>query len=838
MKLKTILFSLAAVYALTGCGSSTVQTDDTTYTRGTGSELHLLDVKTDYYIGEKFEPVFKAVDEYGADVSKWVKIVGTVDTATEGAYTVKFQLLDSKKRVLDEVVKTITVTVNQAPVIKLYGGDQVDVYIGHAYDEPGFEATDREEGDLSAKVLVRSDIDTDTLGIYHVTYSIRDSYGNETTKSRTVRVIPPDDIRVEIISQSDDSSQTYALWDYLVDQSGTQHSYTKYRNNLKDHNQINSVVQEDADHIKIALPYTLRTLAYEKGADDTFEIAFMQEADMLRSVAMKNSVHIGDVITELTPDESEKACKLNAHYDAIILSDKRYEDVVRITCGNREAYFEKDKGIILENSYDTEVAPLALLPQNARELTLKTIVYPSKTPLGELNLESMKQSHSDTLAGGSYNLHGEGIKVGIVDEGAVRATHREIEGRVENLTTEPLSRHSTHVAGTIGATGIDSDSRGYANRVEMDVISYYDVDTGVNGDVPLYFNYAIEKLMTRGVYISNHSYGDENSSSAGKYGRLSFDTDKLVARYPNIIAVASAGNDRGKEGYANYGIIKDFGTAKNLITVGAVNFDGNITEFSSTGPVKNGRIKPDIVAKGYSVKSLGIDADDNYYVMNGTSMAAPAVTGAIVLLEEEYMKVNHEKMREDTAKALIVNSAEDLGRVGPDYEYGFGLLNSLGAVQTIDTMQTAEPLVQLKKISDGQKHTYDLHMDTLDTFKATLCWIDPEVGYTFDGELRSDLDLTIVDKNLNTVVYAYSLDGDNPEDVARQDRFNRIDNVEQIAVKLPKGDYTVQVSVHKAGKEQQAYTLVSNKVLKNWQENSSYSEIEEFETVIYESVLE
>ena len=129
-------------------------------------------------------------------------------------------------------------------------------------------------------------------------------------------------------------------------------------------------------------------------------------------------------------------------------------------------------------------------------------------------------------------------------------------------------------------------------------------------------------------------------------------------------------------------------------------------------------------------------------------------------------------------------------------------------------------------------------MDTLDTFKATLCWIDPEVGYTFDGELRSDLDLTIVDKNLNTVVYAYSLDGDNPEDVARQDRFNRIDNVEQIAVKLPKGDYTVQVSVHKAGKEQQAYTLVSNKVLKNWQENSSYSEIEEFETVIYESVLE
>jgi subtilisin family serine protease len=839
MKLKTILFSLAALYALTGCGGSAGTAEGTTYTRGSGTKLHLIDVKTDYYIGEKFQPVFTAVDENGIDVSRWVNVVGDVDTTQPGEYRVKFQLLDSRNNVLDEVEKMITVSFNQAPVITLYGGDQVDVYVGYAYDEPGFEAIDKEEGDLSKRVLVTSDVDTTTIGIYHVTYRVKDSYGNESTKTRTVRVIPLDDIRVEVISQSNDTTQTYALWDYLVDQSQTQHNYTKYKNNLKEHEQTNSVTAIDSDHVKVALPYTLRTLSYEKSTDDSFEIAFMQDDDKLRSVTLKNSLHIGDVITQESTGDNERLCRLNAHYDAIILADKEYQDVVRITCGNSEAYFEKGKGIILENSYDTQDVPYDLLPQNAHELALKTIMYPSKIPLGEFNLESMRQSRTDMLADAPYNLHGRGIKVGIVDEGAVLDSHQEIAGRVENLTAEPVSEHTTHIAGTIGAEGIDPDSRGYANEVEMKVISFYDRDTGTNGDVPLYFNYAIEKLMTLGVYISNHSYGDASSESAGVYGRLSFDTDKLVTRYPNIIAVASAGNDRGGDEYADYGIIKDFSTAKNLITVGAIDYDGKITAFSSTGPVKNGRIKPDIVTKGYMVKSLGTNANDAYMLMSGTSMAAPAVTGAMALFEEEYIKVNHVKMREDTAKALIVNTAEDLGRAGPDYEYGFGLLDSLDVVKAIDTMQTEDTLVQLKTIDDGQKHTYDLHMDALGTFKATLCWIDPEVGFDVgDGSLRTDLDLTIIDKNLNTVVYAYSLDGDNPEDLARQDRYNRVDNVEQVVAKLPKGDYTVQVSVHRAGKEQQAYTLVSNVALKNWKENSSYSKIEEFETVIYDSVAE
>ncbi|HHD77785.1 MAG TPA: hypothetical protein ENK97_03270, partial [Campylobacteraceae bacterium] len=368
----------------------------------------------------------------------------------------------------------------------------------------------------------------------------------------------------------------------------------------------------------------------------------------------------------------------------------------------------------------------------------------------------------------------------------------------------------------------------YANEAEIEAVSYYDAVWSA-------FSYGMDRFRQRGVYITNHSYDEANASKTGISSEFAHYADALVERYPEVIAVASSGNDRSDT--ARYGLIKDFGNAKNIITVGAVDYDGKLTPFSNTGPVKNGRIKPDIVTKGYRVLSVDAKSDDGYQYMNGTSMAAPAVTGAMALLEEAYLRANQTRMREDTAKALIANTAEDLGRKGPDYEYGFGLLNTLAAVKAIETMDSNDSLVQIREIAPEQKHSYDLHLEGLTEVKMTLSWIDPETGYLPIEALVSDLDIRIVDNDANTV-YAFTLDPQKPEAEARQDRFNRLDNVEQIVTKLPRGDYKVIVSVHKAGKEKQKYSLVSTQPLKGFQSDSSYSKIDEFETVIYESVAQ
>jgi len=831
--MKVFLFILMA-YILTGCGGDTVVSGETTaVSRSMGSKLIVKMFKTEYYVGETFDPTIKAVDEYGADVSTHVTIEGIVDTSKEGIYNVVLQLRDSSGKVLDHVDEKVIVSLNQKPVLKLYGENPFDLYLNEVYNEPGFEAVDKEDGILTQKVQTQNDIDNTREGNYTVVYSVTDSFGNSVQTLRKVRVVPKDDIRLEITQQDAVTSERFSLWDYLVNTQDEILTYTHYVNNLKVNTQQNIIEESSDTQYLFALPYTLRKVEYIKD-DEGFAIAFRQENDILKSVLLKESVQIGDIITQLSPADVTAACVFTSHFKQVKLADKIYDDVIKITCGKNEAYFAKNRGIILENSLkeDDSVLFQSYLQGIVQGLQIKTITHSVQTPLDLLNLESMKQSHSDMLASEPYNLHGEGIKVGIADEGSVRSTHIELIGRVQNDTTVDISSHTTHLAGTIAATGINPDARGYANKAMLEVLSYQ--------ENYMAFSYAIDAFRLKNIFISNHSYGLAEDIYIGEYNEIAHSTDKIVTTYNDVLAIVAAGNDRGKDGYASYGIIKDFANAKNIITVGAVDYNGKITKFSSTGPVKNGRIKPDIVAKGLYVYSLDWRSDDGYADMSGTSMATPAVTGAVTLLEERYMQVTHERMREDFVKALLANTAEDLGRKGPDYEYGFGLLNSLEAVKTIDTMDSNASLVQLQQISAEQKESYDLHIDTLTTFKATLCWIDPVSGFVPEPELISDLDLTIMDKDYN-VIYAYSLDPQNPETLAKQDRFNRVDNVEQIMATLPAGDYKVIVSVHKMNENVQPvqkYALVSNIPLTNMQTDSSYSKIHEFETLIYESVKE
>ena len=204
---------------------------------------------------------------------------------------------------------------------------------------------------------------------------------------------------------------------------------------------------------------------------------------------------------------------------------------------------------------------------------------------------------------------------------------------------------------------------------------------------------AFDKAMVKayndaGIFLSNHSYGYFYKVYLGVYNTDAMAIDKAVSENPYLLAVMASGNDRDKSYYPRYGITKGPVNAKNILTIGAIDDTGEVlAAFSSTGPVLDGRIKPDLVANGTSLYSTGARSDDDYFYLSGTSMATPVTTGTIALLREAYSKLTTQDIRADLVKAILVNTATDKGRKGPDYEYGFGLIDAQAAVDLMYSLK-------------------------------------------------------------------------------------------------------------------------------------------------------
>src|SRR3989338_10350733 len=151
--------------------------------------------------------------------------------------------------------------------------------------------------------------------------------------------------------------------------------------------------------------------------------------------------------------------------------------------------------------------------------------------------------------------------------------------------------------------------------------------------------------------------------------------------------VWAAGNERSaNSGYCGslgltYNTTIPMGTAKNVITVGAVDDDATMSSFSSWGPTDDGRIKPDIVANGVSVTSSV--PTDSYSSSSGTSMATPAVSGSIALLHQYYKSIHNINPDPAIVKALVIHTARDLNNTGPDFTTGWGLVNITKAIEYI-----------------------------------------------------------------------------------------------------------------------------------------------------------
>ena len=160
-----------------------------------------------------------------------------------------------------------------------------------------------------------------------------------------------------------------------------------------------------------------------------------------------------------------------------------------------------------------------------------------------------------------------------------------------------------------------------------------------------------------------------------------------------VSVVVSAGNS----GYSSYisgsGVeqnsynslsITDPGNAELAITVGSTHrflpHTYGVSYFSSRGPTGDGRIKPDLVAPGEKIRSTLMGVADTYSLkeMDGTSMAAPHVSGAAALLMARHSEFVGEPLR---IKKVLCSSATDLGR--ERYFQGHGMLDILRALQSV-----------------------------------------------------------------------------------------------------------------------------------------------------------
>ena len=431
-----------------------------------------------------------------------------------------------------------------------------------------------------------------------------------------------------------------------------------------------------------------------------------------------------------------------------------------------------------------------------------------------------------------YGLDGTGVKVGVWDAGSIRNTHRELTGRVTNKNaTTPLDDHSTHVAGTIGATGVDTNAKGMAPKSTVDS---YDWD---NDYAEMTASGAATATALASVPLSNHSYGyGATTADMGRYEREAQTTDALVWSLPYYLPFWAAGNEQGSlTAQAGFQSITFNSLAKNIVTVGAVNdavvagvrsaSAGSMSSFSSWGPCDDGRIKPDLVANGVSVYSTTAASDSAYDgTYSGTSMATPNAAGSAALIQQLYANTFGQRPRASLLKALLIHTADDLGNPGPDYKFGWGLIN-VKAVADIILAQKATPAVP--KILENtltaavKSTTTTFTWDGVSPIRATLSWTDPAGAAQTGADSRTanlvhDLDLKITGPDGATVYLPFVMPfvgtwTSAAMSAAATTGKNRVDNTEQVYISNPNraGIYTVTVSMDAAlTTNAQPYALV------------------------------
>lgn len=430
-----------------------------------------------------------------------------------------------------------------------------------------------------------------------------------------------------------------------------------------------------------------------------------------------------------------------------------------------------------------------------RPILLRIAALPYISYLGLQSLKPSTLNYNNRAAHGldalgapaGRNLQGRNVVVGIGDN-ADPYTHIDFTGRLIDRCPDSADKHGTHTTGTVGGGGILNPLyKGMAPQATIVSQSFTDIIS----NAPTY-------ISDYNMVLTNNSYTDAVAGcpGEGEYDALSNYLDAQLVSFPHLMHDFAAGNDGL---YACSPLPVSFGTiksglqcAKNVIDVGDLdNSDYIINPGSSKGPANDGRLKPEIVAGGVNI--ISTYPYNTYVSSSGTSMASPTVTGAMALLYERYRQLHGGADPSGALmKAIVCNSATDLGNPGPDYTYGFGILNARTAVETLENGQYFTGT-----LSNGGNGSFTISgvPAGVQQVKIMLYWADPAAAPFAASALVNNLDLTVVSPD--AIVHHPMVLNSNPANVNDNaaEGVDNLNNIEQVVINTPPGgNFTVKVA--------------------------------------------
>lgn len=354
------------------------------------------------------------------------------------------------------------------------------------------------------------------------------------------------------------------------------------------------------------------------------------------------------------------------------------------------------------------------------------------------------------------------------------------------LASNISSNHATIMATLIGGGGNTSPgSLGIAPGVQLSSSSFANL-----------FPDAATVLQQLNISIQNHSYGTVIENFYGAEARA---YDQQLNLMPAMVHIFSAGNSgtatpatglySGLPGVAN--LTGNFKMAKNIITVSATDSFSRVPSPISKGPAYDGRLHPEITA----------------FAEDGSSGAAAIVSGTAVMLQHLYRQHYGTLPAAALLRAVLYNSADDIGTTGIDFASGYGSLNAKSAAENIVNGRFFSGTV-----AQGGTQSFPVTIPAgIQTAKFTLVWNDPANAVLAAKALVNDLDISVVRLSDNFRYLPWVLNhfphADSLQQLPQRKK-DTLNNAEQVTIDNPAaGNYEIRINGFSVPVGNQAYYI-------------------------------